>query len=508
MTHGTPDPPADPAAAVPRLPWTAGIAPNYIVLFLWVAFYDQLARQTLSVGGLIPSLWGAVVAGLLCDLLLYHVPAMWGLRTGRPLAIVGTSTFGEAGAGLVPGLLLGVVQVVWFAVATHYAVTFCLEALAAFDLIDPGRLEPWSGSGPRLGSPLFLITALAWVFTFAMVGSWFWRLVTAIMRVFPIAPALVLAAAMLWALPGLASFRPLRVDPVTGELIRGGGGPRAFLMMVQLIFSFFATAGAMAVDWGATGRSPRDVRLGGLVGVALGSMVMATLALLTVAGAVGRAPGSPAPAQARLPHAPEMRAGGPDVWAARHMVKVINADDFTIEAVLRRGIGGSAGGVMLLILALGSMAAAVYASHVFGQRFAAAWPRLSRPSWTFLGAAASYPLVATGAVAHLATIFGLLGAAMSPVVGAMAADSIRHRGAWPGPRRGVNAAGLVAWAVGFLVGMLPPLGRAVGWGPWSQAQPAAVFAFLAGFLVYAALARIGLESPPAAIPAPAESPSR
>jgi hypothetical protein len=31
---------------------------------------------------------------------------------------------------------------------------------------------------------------------------------------------------------------------------------------------------------------------------------------------------------------------------------------------------------------------AVFASFVFGERFASAWPALSRPSWTFLGAAA------------------------------------------------------------------------------------------------------------------------
>src|SRR3712207_8536137 len=63
--------------------------------------------------------------------------SMWGLRAGRPLAVVGASTFGRAGAVLVPGLLMGVVQVVWFAVATHYAAAFCLEALAALGLIDP-----------------------------------------------------------------------------------------------------------------------------------------------------------------------------------------------------------------------------------------------------------------------------------------------------------------------------------------------------------------------------------
>ncbi|HEX8200148.1 MAG TPA: hypothetical protein VF590_06645, partial [Isosphaeraceae bacterium] len=276
-------------------------------------------------------------------------------------------------------------------------------------------------------------------------------------------------------------------------------------------FGFFATAGAMAVDWGATCPSPRDVRLGGLVGVAGGAVVMATLALLTVAGAVGRAPGSPlpppgVPIPAPRPPAPGVRADGSETLAVRVEYRVVCAADFTIESVLRRGIGGAAGGVMLLILSLGSMAAAVYSAHVFGTRFAAAWPRLSRPGWTFLGAAASYPLVASGAVARLAPVVGLLGAAFAPVVGAMAADALRHRGAWPGPRRGFNAPGLIAWAVGLLVGMLPPLGRAAGWGPWSRTQPAAVFAFVASFVAYATLARLGLEAP-APAPVVADPPS-
>jgi hypothetical protein len=109
MATGTPDPPAEPASeAIPRTRWQDGIAPNYIGLFLWVAFYDQLARPTLAIGGLAPSLLGAIVAGSLCYLLLYLVPGDVGPADAPPLAAVGASTFGEAGAVFVPGLLMGV----------------------------------------------------------------------------------------------------------------------------------------------------------------------------------------------------------------------------------------------------------------------------------------------------------------------------------------------------------------------------------------------------------------
>jgi hypothetical protein len=127
-----------------------------------------------------------------------------------------------------------------------------------FGLIDPADLAPWSWAGLRLPSRLYLFMTLTWIFTFAMVGSWFRKLVTAIMRVFPIAPAAVMAVAMIWAIPGLAHFRPPGIDPVTAEPVRAGG-PRAFLTMIHLVFGFFAAAGAAAADWGASCRDERDV---------------------------------------------------------------------------------------------------------------------------------------------------------------------------------------------------------------------------------------------------------
>jgi cytosine/uracil/thiamine/allantoin permease len=77
----------------------------------------------------------------------------------------------------------------------------------------------------------------------------------------------------------------------------------------------------------------------------------------------------------------------------------------------------------------------------------------------------------------------------------MAADSVRHRGAWPGARRGVNLPGLAAWAVGLAVGLVPIVAEAARWDAGTRFQPSAVFAFLASFVVYLVLAGLGAESP-------------
>src|SRR3954447_11873666 len=126
MTHFREATPPSPSAASPpsatvpvgiiRKPWHTGTAPKYISLFLWVAFFDQLGRRTLAIGGLRPSVLGAAAAGLLCYVLLYYVPAMWGFRSGKPLTTLGTSTFGVTGSIWITDVLMGLAQVVWFAV--------------------------------------------------------------------------------------------------------------------------------------------------------------------------------------------------------------------------------------------------------------------------------------------------------------------------------------------------------------------------------------------------------
>jgi cytosine permease len=496
-------------ATIPPKSWQWGIAPHYIGLFLWIAYTDGLAVRTLPVGGLPATVLGAMVAGGLCFLLLYYAPAMLGLRSGRSLIDVAAPAFGERGATWLPGVLIGVVQVIWFAVALSYAIDFTFRGLVVLRLLDGRHLQFWTVGTFTVRSPLFLITAAVWSVATALIGVWAVRLISALMNVYPVFPALALAGAMLWALPGLSNYQPPGIDLITAEVV-SNGEVQAFAMTIQLIVGFFATAGVAAVDWGAASRDARDVRVGGLVGVAFAAFLLATIALVTVAGAQGRRP-SPAldrerEAEARLTQARSMRRGlNPiverarrDLDQARRELRTLGVADYSLGAVLQHGVGGPAGGAMLLIFGLGSMAPAVYAGFVLGQRFAAAWPILPRPTWTLIGCLASLPLIAFKEPSKWWTWYGPIGAAMAPLAGILAADFVRSRGRWLGPRPGVVLAGPVAWLVGFAVGLLPQIGRALRLGRWSQAEPAAVFAFLAAFVVYWAL--ISFQPNPASRP--------
>jgi cytosine permease len=464
-----------------RRGWQAA-APTYIALFLWVVFFDQLGRRTLAIGGLAWSVLGAAAAGLLCYLLLYLVPAHWGQKTGRPLTVLGSSTFGATGTIGLTFFAFGLAQIVLMAVATLYAIDWAFQGLNLCGLVNPKSLKPMTvhlgpggGWAVELRSSLLLVTSFFWLYAAALTGHYLVKIIAALMKIYPIYPALMLALAMILTLGGLASFRPLEIDPATSAPVVDGG-PRAFLMMIQMIFGFFAIAGAASADWGAVNRTPRDVRLGGWIGVALASWTVATLSLLTVAGAVGRY------------SAPLMLKNRPGVG------------NFSFRVALVLALPQMLAGAMFLIFALASLAQTCYAANLFGRRFEAIWPRVSRLVWTLIGTTAAWPLVATGLAIRLEEIFTLLGAVFAPMVGAMAADYVRNRGVWPGPRRGVNPPGLVAWLVGLGVGLVPLIAVAGGWSDGSRLQPASLYAFAAAFVVYTVLAALGAETPTLSIP--------
>jgi cytosine permease len=468
---GTTSIPPSPTAPVEleRRSWQTSIAPKYIGLFLWVAYFDQLGGRALAIGGLGPSVLGAALAGLLCYALLYHAPAMWGFRTGKPLATLGTSAFGASGARWLTGVLVGLGQLVWFAVGIYYGTELTFEALVSFGLMDPRYLQPWQVGGWRLPNWLFLFTSLSWCYAAAMVGHYLVRIIGALMNIYPIFMALLLAAAVLLTLRDVPQFRPIGVDPATGEAARHPA-LLAMALMIELIFGFFAPAGALAADWGAVNRTARDVRLGGWVAVAFASWTVATLALLTVAGALGHAPGAPG------------------LWGGPGLV----GEHFSFHHAVRQAIGGKLAGVIFLVFGLGSLAPACFSIYVYSKRFEAAWPGVGRVRWTLLGASAAWLVIATGGAGRLETIFTLMGATFAPMVGALAADYLRRRGGWADARRGINTPGLVGWAVGLVVGLVPILGGKAG----AWLQPSAVFAFLAALVTYLILATLGAEAPP------------
>src|SRR5579859_3134038 len=173
-----------------RAPWYKNTFPSYAGIFLWVAFYAGLAAPTISQAGLGVCIAGLVVAGLLCFGLYYYAPGMLGMQTGRTLYIVGTSTFGTTGGYLMPGLLMGVLQIGWFAVATYFATDYILRGLHSSSRV------------------LFIVIAVIWAYALAWVaikGIAYVARVAQILNWVPLAMIVIVFAANSG---GLQSYHP------------------------------------------------------------------------------------------------------------------------------------------------------------------------------------------------------------------------------------------------------------------------------------------------------------
>ena len=480
---------------VPK-PWQKGLGPYYIGLFLWIVFFDQLGVRALAVGGVGWSFLGAVVAGPLCYLLLFRVPSLWGHATGKNLPELAESTFGVRGARWVPGLLVGMAEVAWFAVAIYYGTDLTLKGLSEARLIDSGMLRPFVVGGMTLKGPLFLATSLFWSVAAALVGRWFVRLIAAIMYVYPIFPAMVFAGAMLAMMGGVRYFAPTGIDPLGLIAVpESRAGVWSMMLVVQMIFGFFAMAGATGADWGAATSTEKDVRVGGWIAVGLAPIVIAAISLVAVAGFQGRMnapigedaielPGSASTDPIGLKRVASFRS------STSRIATLGKPPEATFRAVITDGIGGWLGGAMLMIVGVAALAPAVYSSFVLGNRFHQTFPGISKTRWTLFGAAVAWPLVAIGLVERLETVFTVMGALFAPLVACLAAEYARHRSVWPGPRRGVNVPGIAGWLAGLVVGLVPFLG-----GRFASFQPAAFWAFLAGYGAYWIVAKVGGEAP-------------
>jgi cytosine permease len=103
-------------------------------------------------------------------------------------------------------------------------------------------------------------------------------------------------------------------------------------------------------------------------------------------------------------------------------------------------------------------------------------------------------LAITGVADNLVGFFSIVGASFGPICGAMMADYLLAGRRWSGPRLGINWAGCVAWALGFLVGIpehLPGIPAA-----WVRADnPSELYSFAVGFVVYLALSKLGFRPP-------------
>lgn len=445
---------AQPNPLENRTPWYKSTAPAYAGIFLWVVFYMGIANF-LPDTGLGLSLLGLVIAALICHFLFYWVPGMFGMKTGYPLYVVGSSTYGTAGGFLMPGLLMGLLQFGWLAVNTAVSTDFILQATGQAPAVNPA-------TGQFSGSAAFTIVAILWAGLAVFVAIKGIQYLGKVSTFLPLVPLVMIIYVFLANVGSAGDYTPAEgARPVIG-----------FMGLIGMVVGFFATAGAAGVDFGMGNRNRKDIQLGGLVGIVLAIIVAGGLPLIAAAGAHGANPG---------------------------------LEGYTFDVIIGQQAGAK---LMYLLFAIASFASACFCSFIAGNSIGTMFPKLNKTVMVVIGAIVAIFLAAKGWAFNLGSVFGLIGASFGPICGSMAADYILSGMKWAGPRKGVNWAGYIAWAVGFIVAILP--NEMVGGERFAFITPAPVIAFVIGFVLYAILAKAGLEPPtvemPAAAPKPAAEP--
>lgn len=414
-----------------RVPWRRYTAPCYASIFLWVGFSQPLAQGTIDRAGFGTLLFGLVTAAVLSYALFYHVPAMLGWKTGYPLGVVGSSTFGATGGRLVPGLLMGVLQTAWFGVATFFGTSLTLSGL---------------GMDARPGTLPFAVMAVVWGYALAYVGMKGIRLVAGIAVIVNVIALVAMLAIFFTAKEGLQFHSVEEPEPLL-----------ALGLLVQTVTAFFATAGAAAPEFGLHNRTAKDVVLGGIAGVFLPMIFAGALAMLTVTGA---------------------RALNPAVQGYGYITACAALSaSFPVRTDL--------------LLAITCIPAAGVFAFIASNSFTVMLPGVRRLHSTMTCATVAIAFAITGIPGNLEAFITIAGALFAPICGAMAADFVQAAMKWPHTRPGVNYAGYGAWVLGFLVGILPVLSESETLQ--AAAQPAAVYSFIIGFVAYIVLGNVGLK---------------
>jgi cytosine permease len=470
ITSATPNPPEK------RAPWYANTAPTYAGIFLWFVFWQGAVNggaNAPTAGGLLSqgvgwALLSLVLAALVCHFLFYLVPGLLGMKTGLPLYIVGTSTFGAQGGFLMPGFLMGVLQFGWLGVNAY----FSSQALGAVIPLPP-----------KLIMVAFAVLA-------AFVGLKGIQYVAKVATYLPLIPLAILLILLAKTAGTIGDFDPQKFialhQGLSAKVPAALSSLGVLAAMMTFVVGFFATAGAAGVDFGTNSRDKNDVQMGGLMGVALAIILTAGISLLVVAGTYGSpefsakavAVATDAAAKASPPATPSLILQTPD-----------------LITVLRH----RSAPVMMFLLALSAFPAACFSAFIAANSFKATLPKVNPFISVGIGTTVSVLLAVTDLAGKAGDVFTIIGASFGPICGAMLVDYLLAGGAWPGPRAGFNPAGWLAWLAGFVVGILPILNI-------YQVPAAPVAAFIVGAVVYFLCAKLGLQSQVIPLPAKATAP--
>jgi len=459
---------AKPNPASNRAPWYKNTAQVYAGIMLWFVFWQTIplgsdkvyyAGGTLA-QGLGVAFLGLILAALVCYLLFYLVPGMLGMKTGLPLYIVGTSTYGAQGGFLMPGFLMGVLQFGWLAVNAFFA---SMLLCAPF--------------GYGFPSVPHAVVAIVWIALGAFMGVKGIQYVARVATYLPLIPLTILVVLLVSTIGGIGNFSSDALLKTTQAVKPDALAPLSafgiLALLATYIVGFFATAGAAGCDFGMNNRDAKDVHLGGLVGVTLSTVFAGGMALLIVAGAYGSG-------------------------------IVTKAGVLQPPALMGDIVGDKTAAVFMYLLAIAAFPPACFSSFIAANSFKTTLPNVKPWISCGLGAIVAAILVVTGLAGKAVDVFTIIGASFGPVCGAMMADYLLAGCKWNGPRAGFNPAGWISWIIGFAVGavefiaLIPGLEQLAGKVPCPP-----VAAFIVGFVLYAILAKVGLQSKSLQAPAAA-----
>jgi len=514
---------AKPVPKDARSAWYKNTAQTYAGIMLWFVFWQDIVSGSPVPGGSLAAglgvaLGGLVVAALFCHFLTYLVPGLFGMKTGLPLYVIGTSTYGVLGGFIVPGFLMGLLQFGWLAVNGFFS---CLLICKCFGI---GLAE---NGDVLIPGPVHGTMTVGFIILAVFIGLKGIQYVARVATFVPLIPLGVLIVLLVKTAGGLGNFDPAKLvaaneaaaaaaaeaapaaeeepaqpaakeegaaaepgeageageaaaeeakpaaDPGTKSYFRGAfslptcGALFILFFLSKYVVGFFATAGAAGVDFGMNNRSASDVQLGGLVGIVGATVFAGAVSMLVVAGAYGSEGMIPAASQAEL--------------------NPVN--------LMPHIVGETGANVMLFLLALSSFAPACFPAFIAANSFKTTMPNVSPWISVGLGTLAAIGLAVSGWAGQAVSVFLVVGASFGPICGAMMADYLLAGCKWAGPRAGFNLAGWISWAVGFAVGgvdlvaeKVPALAHlAIG----IPCPPMA--ALIVGFVLYILLAMIGLQ---------------
>jgi len=443
---------AKPNPAANRAPWYKNTAPTYAGIFLWFVFWSYSVSSG-TPGGILSAgvgvaLASVLVAALLCHFCFYYLPARFGQKTGLPLYIVGSSTFGATGGFLLPGFLMGLLQFGWLAV-NIFGSSMAMNQMFGFT-----------------GFPLYVVMAL-WGIAAVVAALKGIQYVAKFSTYLPLIPAVILIVLVAKTIGGLGSFDPQALvaasaastATVAGGVAKGMSAAAVFAFVLTYIVGFFATAGAAGVDFGTGSRDKRDVAMGGLVGVALAIFLTIGAAILITAGYYGTDAGKAA-----------LASGAVELNPMSLMGKIFN------DSIAKW---------LAFALAITAFPSACFSSLIAANSIKTTLPKVNPWVSCGIGCVIAIALAVSGVAGKAIAVFAFIGASFGPICGAITMEYLLSKGRWSGPRAAFNPAGWVAWAVGFVIGVQPNFAAQCGF----TIPAAPVVAFIAGAALYALLSK-------------------